>query len=362
MGADPHTLPPAPDPPEPDPPAPITPTIPTTSGEPVARFDLPLAELQTYRAELVEPADLDEFWTSSVADARAFDVDVRLERVDAGLELVEVFDVTFAGFGGHPIKGWFSRPRAADGPLPAVVQYNGYGGGRGLPFQHTQWPTAGYAHLFMDTRGQGAGWGEGGETADPVGSGAATPGSMTRGIENPEDYFYRRVFIDAVRAVDAVRAIDGEDPERVAVAGGSQGGGMTIAAAALTGGLRAAMPDVPFLSHFSRAIEITDAFPYGEIVKYLSVRRGATEQVMRTLSYFDGMHLARRASAPGLFSVALMAMVCPPSTVYAAFNRWGELNGDVAKRIEVYPFNGHEGGQAYQWVHQRAWVREHLDQ
>ena len=90
------------------------------------------------------------------------------------------------------------------------------------------------------------------------------------------------------------------------------------------------------------------------------VNRFATEQVMRTLSYFDGMHLARRADAPGLFSVALMDMICPPSTVYAAFNRWGELRGEVAKRIEVYPFNGHEGGQNYQWAHQRAWVREHL--
>lgn len=326
----------------------------------MARFDLPLAELQTYRGELDEPADLDEFWTSTIADARTHDVDVRLEPVDAGLDLVEVFDVTFAGFGGHPIKGWFTRPKGADGPLPAVVQYNGYGGGRGLPFQHTLWPTAGYAHLFMDTRGQGAGWGEGGETADPVGSGPATPGSMTRGIEDPEEYFYRRVFTDAVRAVDAVRAIAGVDPERVVVAGGSQGGGMTIAAAALSSGLRAAMPDVPFLSHFRRAIEITDAFPYGEIVKYLSVRREATERVLRTLSYFDGMHLARRATAPGLFSVALMDQVCPPSTVYAAYNRWGELAGEVAKDIQVWPFNGHEGGQAYQWAHQRAWAREHV--
>src|SRR5690554_671545 len=321
---------------------------------------MPLTELEAYRAELEEPADFDEFWSGTVADARTHDVDVRLEPVDVGLELVEVFDVTFAGFGAHPVKGWFSRPKGADAPLPAVVQFNGYGGGRGLGFQHTMWPAAGFAHLFMDTRGQGAGWGEGGETADPVGSGPATPGSMTRGIEDPEDYFYRRVFVDAVRAVDAVRTIDGVDPERVAVAGGSQGGGMTIAAAALTEGLGAAMPDVPFLSHFSRALAITDAFFYGEIVKYLAVRRDQTERVMRTLSYFDGMHLARRASAPGLFSVALMDVVCPPSTVYAAYNRWGELTGEVDKDNTIYPFNGHEGGQAYQSAHQREWLRKHL--
>lgn len=337
----------------------------------MARFDLTLDELRAYRPQLDEPSDFDDFWRTTMAEARAADVDVRLEPVDVGLDLVDVFDVTFAGFGAHPIKAWFTRPRAVDGPLPAVVQFNGYGGGRGLAHQHTRWPSAGYAHLFMDTRGQGAGWGEGGTTPDPVGSGPATPGFMTRGIDDPEDYFYRRVFVDAARAVDAVRTIPGVDPRRVAVAGGSQGGGMTIAAAALCDGLGAAMPDVPFLSHFTRALEITDAFPYGEIVKYLSVRRDRTEQVMRTLSYFDGAHLARRASAPALFSVALMDQVCPPSTVYAAYNGWGELSsggpaggqagpGAVAKDIVVYPFNGHEGGQDYQWAHQREWLRKHL--
>jgi len=326
----------------------------------VPRFDLPLEELRSYRAELDEPTDLEEFWSTTLAEARAHDLDVRLAPVDTGLELVEVHDVTFNGFGGQPVKAWLSRPRGAEGPLPVVVEYVGYGGGRALPFQHTLWPAAGYAHLVMDSRGQGSSWGEGGDTPDPVGSGPAYPGVMTRGIEDPETYYYRRLFVDGVRAVDAVRGIEGLDPARVAVTGVSQGGGITIAVAGLVPDLAAAMPDVPFLCHFRRAVEITDAYPYQEIVQYLKVHRGAEERVMRTLSYFDGVHLARRASAPGLFSVALMDDICPPSTVFAAHNRWGELVGEVARRIEVYPFNGHEGGQAYQWPHRLRWVREHL--
>lgn len=61
-------------------------------------------------------------------------------------------------FSGQPIKGWLVRPRGAEGRLPAVVSYVGYGGGRGRPHDHLLWASAGYAHLVMDTRGQGAGW------------------------------------------------------------------------------------------------------------------------------------------------------------------------------------------------------------
>jgi len=84
---------------------------------------------------------------------------------------VTVQDVTFPGFAGQPIKGWFIRPRGAEGPLPAVVTYVGYGGGRGLPHDHLLWASAGYAQFVMDTRGQGAGWSVGDTPDDGPGAG-----------------------------------------------------------------------------------------------------------------------------------------------------------------------------------------------
>jgi cephalosporin-C deacetylase len=203
----------------------------------------------------------------------------------------------------------------------------------------------------MDTRGQGSGWGAGGATPDPHGTGPSSPGFMTRGIEDPADYYYRRVFTDGVRAVDAVRALEQVDAARVAVCGGSQGGGITLAVAGLCDGLVAAMPDVPFLCHFERAVGFTDRFPYQEVVQYLAVHRGAEERVFDTLSYFDGANFAARATAPALFSVALMDETCPPSTVFAAFNRYGG-----PREIAVYRYNDHEGGQAHQWVAQAEFL------
>ncbi|QPE05121.1 acetylxylan esterase [Microbacterium schleiferi] len=316
------------------------------------RFDLPLDELERYRPPVREPADFDDFWATTLDETRVVGGEALVEATDSPLRAFEVFDVTFPGFAGDPVKAWMLTPAGASRPLPAVVEFNGYGGGRGLAVERLGWVSAGYVYLLMDTRGQGSMWGSGGATADPHGTGPSASGFMTRGIERPEDYYYRRVFTDAVRAVDAVRTLPQVDPDRVAVVGGSQGGGITIAAAGLTPGLVAAMPDVPFLSHFERAVGLTDADPYQEIVRYLSVHRGAEERVFDTLAYFDVVNLAKRATAPALFSVALHDPVCPPSTVFAAYNHYAGAD----KAISVYHHNMHEGGQAYQWLAQTAFL------
>ncbi|GIG28112.1 acetylxylan esterase [Cellulomonas marina] len=323
----------------------------------MAHFDLPLAELEQYRPRIDEPDGLDAFWERTLAETREFPLDLQLTEVENHLALVTTYDVTYSGFGGTRVKAWLHVPAGAAGPLPAVVEFLGYSGGRGLPHQHMSYALAGYAHLVMDTRGQGWGW-RAGDTPDdvPTTTAGAVPGSMTRGIESPETYFYRRVFADAVRAVDAAMAAPLVDPARVAVAGGSQGGGIAIAAAALHPQVAAALVDVPFLCHFPRALTLTDNDPYHEVVRFLARYHEAEEAVMRTLAHVDGAVLAARATAPTLFSVALMDATCPPSTVFAAFNRWGGQD----KRIAVYPFNQHEGGDEHHQVRKYAWLAERL--
>ncbi|MET9592892.1 acetylxylan esterase [Streptomyces sp. NPDC006516] len=316
----------------------------------MALFDLPLEELRTYRSRSVEPDDFDAFWSDTLAEAGTHDLDARFERcADTGLATVEVYDVTFAGFGGHPVKGWFVIPAGTTEPLPVVVEFIGYGGGRNLPHAHLLWASAGMAHFVMDTRGQGSGWAPG-DTADPVGSAPSLAGFMTQGIGAPETYYYRRVITDAVRAVEAARSHPLADASRTAVIGASQGGGLALAAGGLVPDLVAVAPDVPFLCDFPRATRMTDRKPYREVGDYLKTHRGRAEQVERTLSYFDGVHFAARCRAPALFSVALEDLTCPPSTVFAAFNAYAHAD----KEIEVYDFNDHEGGGPFQQAAQLA--------
>ncbi|GAA4188279.1 acetylxylan esterase [Microbacterium oryzae] len=320
----------------------------------MAHFDLPLDQLRSYRPDLPVPDDFDDFWARTLSESRAAGWAPRVERVDAGLSLVDVFDVAFAGFGGDAIAAWWQVPVGQE-PRAVVVESIGYSGGRGHAHDTGAFPMAGVARLVVDTRGQGWNHGSGGgATPDPYGSGSHAPGVLTRGIESPETYYYRRAYTDAALAVDAARALAPGLP--VFVTGGSQGGGLSIAAAALAGDVAGAMPDVPFLCDFPRATTLVDSMPYAEVRTYLAAHRERVDEVYRTLSYFDGAILASRATAPALFSVALMDTVCPPSTVFAAYNAWGGED----RALEVYPFNNHEGGGGHQRAAQLRWLRDRL--
>jgi cephalosporin-C deacetylase len=318
--------------------------------------DVPLALLREYRPEIPEPDDFERFWSATLDGARALARPAALGVPDPDFPELLVQELTFSGFGGEDIKGWVVRPKGSDSePRPAVVEYIGYNGGRGLPAERLHWAASGYVHVVMDTRGQGSGWGNGGVTPDPHGSGPAPEGYMTRGIDSPHNYYYRRVFTDAALLVEAVAGFDFVDATRIAVTGTSQGGGISLAAAALSRErVAAVMPDVPFLCDFRHSVEATPTPPFTEIVRYLAVHRDHVDMVFSTLSYFDGALMASKAAAPSIFSVALMDGIVLPSSVFAAFNAYGGAD----RTIEVYPFNGHEGGQLHHWVRQRRWLAE----
>ncbi|MEV0788635.1 acetylxylan esterase [Kribbella sp. NPDC050459] len=266
----------------------------------MAMFDLPLAELRDYQPDLTVPDDFENFWRRTLEKTRTDDLAATFTEVDNKLAVIDTYDVSYAGFGGSEIKAWLHVPAGAGGRLPTVVQYHGYGTGRGLAHTTTLWAQAGYAGLVMDTRGQGYHHSAPGHTPDdsPHAGRNHVPGFMTAGITDPETYYYRRVYVDAVRALEAARTSPLVDPDRIVVTGGSQGGGIAIAAA--------------------------------------------------------GVNLGRLATTPALFSVALMDQVCPPSTVFAAYNHYGGGQKD----IEVYQYNDHEGGQAYQQLVQLDWLAE----
>ncbi|MGW6271479.1 acetylxylan esterase [Streptomyces sp. NPDC055060] len=317
--------------------------------------DLSLADCRAYRPDLPEPPDFDAFWArtlgeSPTAGANTPDKPV-FTPVDTGLTQIRTYEATVPGFAGLAVHGWLQLPAGSEEPRGCVVEFLGYGRGRGLPHEHLRWACAGYAHLVMDTRGQGWSAAAGATPDTDAGAAGTVPGFLTRGIESPETYYYRRVFTDAVRCVEALREHPEIDPGRIVVAGVSQGGGIALAVAGLVPGLAGVLPDVPFLCNIPRGAEIAHRPPYTEIAEYLRLHHDRTEAAFTTLSYFDAALFAARATAPALFSVAMMDKICPPSTCFTAYHHYAG-----PKDVRVYAFNGHEGGAAHQQREQLAWA------
>ena len=315
----------------------------------------PLPELQKYKPTLTKETDFEEFWRTTLATCLDKEPKFTLTPHASPINQFEVFDLTVEGFNREPIKGWFITPRGITTNRPAMVHFDGYGGGRGNPQEWLFWPSCGYPTIVMDTRGQGGGYRRS-DTADgPYPRESQASGFMTMGVLNPETYYYRRVFTDAVAFVRVAKKLPGVDAQHIITVGGSQGGGISIAATALSQEVFAAMPDVPFLCHYSRAVEMVDTYPYQEIVNFCKVHRNKVSTVMRTLSYFDGMNLATLAKSPALISVGLHDPICPPDTIFAAINHWA---GPVD--VQVWEFNTHEGGGTDHHFVQAAWIEKLL--
>jgi len=311
-------------------------------------YDMPLQELVAYKPALTRQDDLDLFWQRTLAEAKRAPLNATLQRTPYPAIGCEVYRLTYDGWRGARICAWYLRP-GGDGLFPGLVQYHGYSGSKADVFGYLGWALQGYAVLAVDVRGQS------GESNDPgIYPGGHVKGWMTQGITDPETYYYRGVYVDCVRALDWLAEQPEVDAAHIGVMGMSQGGGLTLAVAALDARPALAMPEMPYLCHFGRAVEVAMRQPYLEIPEYLRRWPDREQTVWKTLSYFDNMNLAQRITCPVLMTVGLQDDICPPSSVYGAFN-WLEC----PKEMRVYPYHNHEMVQAH-WETKLAWAHHYL--
>lgn len=314
----------------------------------MALYDKPLEELVVYDPPLTRQPDFDAFWARTLEENARTPVNARFRAIDYPTRGGQVFEVFYDGWRGAQICGWYVQP-AGDGPFPALVQYHGYSGSKMDVYRYLMWTLQGYAVLAVDVRGQS------GNSTDPTCySGGHVTGWMTQGIMDPEEYYYRGVYMDCVRAIDAVASRPEVDAERIGVMGMSQGGGLTLATAALDQRPVVALPEMPYLCHYKRAVDMAVRNPYLEIADYLRRWPEREEQVWCTLSYFDNLNLAARIRCPVLMDVGLKDDICPPSTVYAVYNKI-----TAPKEIKVFPYHNHEVVEAL-WEEKLRWAHRYL--
>lgn len=294
-------------------------------------IDWPLEQLQAYKPPLTREPDFDAYWKQTVSEAINQPLNAELIPYALPLRGFQCFAVRFDGYKGGRIAGWYLRPDAA-GKFPALMHYHGYSGRGARPLDLIQFAQLGICVLSMDCRGQN---GQSQDVASyPEGQ---FQGWMTRGIRDPRSYYYRFVFADAVRALEVLAHREEVDSRRIATLGGSQGGAISLAAASLSDRPMFCLSDVPFLCDYRRAVSIAGAGPYPEIPNFIKCYPHLEAQVYRTLSYCDCMNLTPWIKCRTAVANSLWDNVCPPSTVYAAYNHIA-----AEKEIVIYRYHGHE--------------------
>jgi cephalosporin-C deacetylase len=300
--------------------------------------DMPLDKLKTYQGRNPRPADFDDFWERSLAELGKIDPAPKLVPSRAlSASFADCYDLFFTSTFGARIHAHYVRPRNAKGRVPAVLQFHGYSGSAGDWYGKLGFAAQGFAVAAMDCRGQG------GQSTDPGGvTGATLRGHIIRGLDDaPEKMLFRNIYLDTAQLARVVMSFDEVDPERVGAMGISQGGGLTLACAALVPGIRRAAPVFPFLCDYRRVWEMDlSKNAYEELRWYFrnyDPRHEREEEVFTKLGYVDCQHLAPRIRAEVVMATGLMDDVCPPSTQFAAYNKIASK-----KRMVIYPDFTHE--------------------
>ncbi len=285
-----------------------------------------------------KPDDFDEFWKARINELAKVDPEYEVEsRPDKSTEEADVYLVTMRSYRGVRVSAWYTVPKGA-GPHPALLGVAGYGGGMrpGAWYENV-------ATLALDIRGQGISRAD----VDPKGKEYMYVGLTG----DPTDYVYVGAYLDCIRAVDFLCTRPEVDPKRIAVQGGSQGGGLSLVTAALDSRIVACAADVPFLCSWPEYAE-TAWWALDNFVKLLKKRKDLTrEKLMRILSYIDAANFAGRVKCPVIVSMGLRDSTCPPRTIMAAYNR---IRSE--KSIYYYPYGGHGGGGSAHSDIRKKWL------
>ena len=299
---------------------------------------MPLEKLRNYGGTNPRPDDLEAYWERALGELDATAPEIRMEEARFSAPHAACFDLFFTGVGGARVHAKVVKPRRVTGGAPAVVHFHGYTGSAGDWSGYLGWAGAGFVSAALDCRGQG------GQSEDVGGvRGNTHHGHIIRGLDDHEDkLLFRQIYLDTVRLARIVMDLDEVDAGRVGVTGASQGGGLTLACAALEPRVKRAVPIYPFLSDYQRVWEMDLAKgAYQELQDYFrrfDPTHAREQETFMRLGYIDVHNLSSRIRADVLMLTGLMDQVCPPSTQFAAYNAIS-----APKKMVIYPDFGHEG-------------------
>lgn len=289
------------------------------------------------------PSDFQDYWDRARRELAAVAPLYKLIKKDSlCTKTLNTYLVEMRSLGNVLVRGWYVAPKK-EGKYPAIVQFSGYSGAMS--------PDTLMGDKFvvfsLNTRGHA-------NSRDNVNPGF--PGYLQYFIADKEQYIYRGAYMDCTRAIDFIYSRPEADTTNVVVMGGSQGGALTIATAALNNTrIKLIAPAVPFLSDFRDYFKVAN-WPNNEFSNFVHSNPSITwETVYNTLSYVDIKNLAPWIRAKTFMAVGLLDTTCPPHINFAAYNQIS-----APKEYVVYPLDGH-GLSAPYYLFRKNWVVNNLN-
>ncbi len=288
-------------------------------------------ELYEYLPPLTKEPDFDAFWEATLKQTKSEPLNAKVTEKEYPSPFIKVYDVTFDGFGSHPIKGIYMLPAFVENKeLPCFVNYHGFGDFRGTPVDFMPWLMMGMAVFSMDCREQS------GDTGNAASNHGMVGNLVTKGLLDKNEYYFRAVYMDCIKALDFVCQREEIDKKKIVIHGISQGGALCMATAALDDRPYLAIADIPSNCNFEERVKEYQG-SFSAVTDYLRLYPERTDIALSTLSYFDNMNLADRITCKLFAQVGLRDEICPAKCYFAAYNRVKS-----EKSIRINPFGVHE--------------------
>ncbi len=277
-----------------------------------------------FRPDLIKPTttdpnDFDKFWNDGKAELAKLPIDAKLEPLPSySTPNVDVFHVSFQNIGtgiskNSRIYGILAMPKSTNpnAKFPALLNVPGAGV---RPYRGMiNLAEKGIITLQIGIHGISV-------ILDQSVYDNLAAGSLNRymyyNLDNKDTYYYKRVFLGAVRANDFLVSLPQFDGKNLGVIGGSQGGALAISTAALDSRVKAVAASYPALSDLTGYI-------YGRAGGWhhgLKAKENQTKEKIETSKYYDTVNFARRLKIPGIYSWGFNDETCPPTSMFSTYN------------------------------------------
>lgn len=292
------------------------------------------------------PDDFEAFWKGQLEWARQTPLNATWELLpDRCTENVEVYQVSFQtmGWGGR-FYGILTQPRKA-GKYPALLRVPG----AGVRPYTGDISTAERGAIVLEVGIHGIPVTQPQKVYDDLAAGGLQ-NYWNTGRESRDESYYRRVVVGALRAVDFICSLPNYNGKALGVTGSSQGGFLSFVTAALDSRVTFLAAVHPALcDHAAHLKGRAGGWPH-----WFYYFKNNSENAINTSRYFDTANFARLIKVPGWYSWGYNDEVCPPTSMYAAYNTL-----TAPKELHPYLQTGHYWYQE-QWDAWQKWIFEKM--